>query len=329
MHVDFTYRPMTLDDVPLLLGWYNDRALHETADYRPWEPYTLDELLTSWHKKLAREHCAYYAVLVDGVLVGRTGLKRQAPYLDTVEYSVLIGEPSLRGQGIGTALTGEMLRVAFTDPRVQTVRLFVRQDNGRAIRCYEKAGYRVMHAFTQNGVPMLLMQVERREWAAGRAQSACAEDSKGRTERTGTGMNMKIAWEGKRKFTAVGASGHPLVMDAKAEIGGEDSGARPMELLLAGLGGCSGIDVVMILEKGRLTVDEFRLDINSVRAEEMPQRFTEIHLHYTLKGPDLTPDKVERAIVLSRDKYCSASASLNADYRMTYELNGEHYEVQR
>lgn len=138
---------------------------------------------------------------------------------------------------------------------------------------------------------------------------------------------MNIDWKGKRQFHAAGNSGHPLVMDANAEAGGDDAGARPMEMLLAGLGGCSGIDVVMILEKGRLTVEEFKMKINGVRAEEMPQRFTEIQLHYVLKGPDLTPDKVERAIILSRDKYCSASASLNANYKITFELNGSQYEV--
>ena len=138
---------------------------------------------------------------------------------------------------------------------------------------------------------------------------------------------MEIDWKGKRQFHAVGGSGHEVVMDAKPEAGGEDSGARPMEMLLAGLGGCSGIDVVMILEKGRLTVEEFKLEINGDRADKMPQRFTDIHMHYALKGPDLTPKKVERAIILSRDKYCSATASLDATYTITFELNGEHYTV--
>ncbi|ASS77181.1 peroxiredoxin [Tumebacillus algifaecis] len=116
-------------------------------------------------------------------------------------------------------------------------------------------------------------------------------------------------------------------MDAKAEVGGEDTGARPMELLLMGLGGCSGIDVAMILEKGRLTLEEFRMEVSGQRAEEMPQRFTDIHIHYILKGPDLTQDKVERAIELSNEKYCSASASLNANLTASYELNGERYEM--
>jgi putative redox protein len=140
-------------------------------------------------------------------------------------------------------------------------------------------------------------------------------------------MKVQVHWHGKRKFEATGDSGHSVIMDAKQEVGGEDAGARPMELLLMGLGGCTGIDIVMILEKGRLTVEEFRLEIDGERAEEMPQRFTNIHMHYILKGPDLTPEKVERAILLSKDKYCSASASLNAKIRTTYEVNGVQYEL--
>jgi putative redox protein len=141
-------------------------------------------------------------------------------------------------------------------------------------------------------------------------------------------MNVQIEWQGKRKFEAVGNSGHKVVMDAKAEAGGEDSGPRPMELLLMGLGGCSGIDVAMILEKGRLSIDEFRIELSGTRAEEMPQRFTEICMHYVVKGQGITPEKVERAIVLSRDKYCSASASLNAKLKITYEVNGHSFEVK-
>ncbi|MCX7568891.1 OsmC family protein [Tumebacillus sp. DT12] len=140
-------------------------------------------------------------------------------------------------------------------------------------------------------------------------------------------MKVEIDWQGKRKFEATGGSGHPVTMDAKPEAGGEDTGARPMELLLMGLGGCTGIDIVMILEKGRMTVDEFRMELDADRSEEMPQRFTGISMHYILKGPDLTPDKVERAILLSKEKYCSASASLNAEIRMSYELNGVQYQV--
>lgn len=140
-------------------------------------------------------------------------------------------------------------------------------------------------------------------------------------------MNVKVKWQGKRSFEAVGDSNHLVTIDAKPEAGGEDKGPRPMELLLMGLGGCTGIDIVMILERMRLTIDEFHMEINGVRREEHPQKFTEIHIKYVLKGDTLTKDKVERAIRLSEEKYCSASASLNAKIITTYELNGETYEL--
>lgn len=140
-------------------------------------------------------------------------------------------------------------------------------------------------------------------------------------------MNVTVKWQGKRSFEAVGDSKHPVIIDAKPEAGGEDKGPRPMELLLMGLGGCTGIDIAMILERMRLTIDEFHMEINAMRREEHPQKFTEIQMKYVLKGADLTRDKVERAIRLSEEKYCSASASLNAKIITTYELNGELYEL--
>ena len=163
-NVQFSYRPITLDDVPALLDWYNDAELHRTANSTPFEPYTLDKLLGYWKKKLIREHCAYYGIWVDGRIVGRVGLKKSPPCLDVVEFSIMIGVSGLRGHGLGTAISQEMVAVAFADPKAQIVRLYVRQDNGRAIRCYEKAGYRHVHSFTQNGVPTLMMQIERRDW---------------------------------------------------------------------------------------------------------------------------------------------------------------------
>ncbi|GAX89730.1 OsmC family protein [Effusibacillus lacus] len=140
-------------------------------------------------------------------------------------------------------------------------------------------------------------------------------------------MKVSVAWQGKKRFDAKGDSGHLVVMDAKKEIGGEDSGSRPMELLLMGLGGCTGIDIVMILEKMRLNLEEFHMEIEGDRREEHPQKFTDIRIKYILKGEGLTRDKVERAIRLSEEKYCSASASLNARIQTVYELNGVLYEM--
>ena len=117
-----------------------------------------------WKKKLNREYCRYFAIISGERLVGRVGLKSSPPHLDVVEYSILIGPGELYNRGMGTAVTKEMIDVAFANPRVQIVRLFVRKDNKRAIRCYEKSGYRLVHSFTQNGIPTDMMQVERSEW---------------------------------------------------------------------------------------------------------------------------------------------------------------------
>ncbi|CAM3719604.1 OsmC family protein [Alicyclobacillus pomorum] len=134
-------------------------------------------------------------------------------------------------------------------------------------------------------------------------------------------MSISAQWQGKRQFVARGASGHQVTMDAKPEVGGEDKGSRPMEMLLMGLAGCTGIDVTMILEKMRQQLERFSIEVVGKRREEYPQAFTEIHLTYRMDG-DVDADKAWRAIVLSEEKYCSASASLNATIIPHLVLNG-------
>ncbi|MDI3256385.1 MAG: OsmC family protein [Kyrpidia sp.] len=138
-------------------------------------------------------------------------------------------------------------------------------------------------------------------------------------------MEVNLQWLGKRAFDATGATGgHTVRIDADSTAGGGETGLRPMEMLLMGVGGCTGIDIAMILEKMRLHVDRFEMNIKGERADQHPQRFTKIHIHYLLEGPDLTHDKVRRAIELSYHTYCSALNSLNADFTVSYRLNGEH-----
>ncbi|MGZ4135508.1 MAG: GNAT family N-acetyltransferase [Tumebacillaceae bacterium] len=163
----WTYRLLTIADAPDLLPWYNDRDLHDISHTRPFDPYTLDELIAHWKKKLNRPQATYYALLVDGQVVGRVGLSCSSPGGDMVEYSILIGPGELCGRGLGTEITREMVSVAFAEPKVQVVRLFVRKINARAIRCYEKAGFRHVHSFTQNGIEAVMMQVDRAEWTPG------------------------------------------------------------------------------------------------------------------------------------------------------------------
>jgi len=135
-------------------------------------------------------------------------------------------------------------------------------------------------------------------------------------------MKSKATWTGDMAFSAVTPSGHEIKMDAAEEIGGQNSGARPMELLLNAVAGCTGIDIISILKKMRLEPLSFHMEIEGERAEEHPRRFTNVHIHYALEG-ELPADKVERAIQLSKDKYCSVSHSLNAIITVSYSINGK------
>lgn len=134
-------------------------------------------------------------------------------------------------------------------------------------------------------------------------------------------MEMSINWNGKMAFSGTTPSGHELKMDAAPEIGGENSGARPTELLLNAVAGCTGIDIISILHKMRLEPTSFKMDVKGTRADDHPKRFTDIHIHYALEG-DLPEEKVSRAVKLSKDKYCSVSHSLNATITASYSING-------
>jgi putative redox protein len=123
-------------------------------------------------------------------------------------------------------------------------------------------------------------------------------------------------------FVAESGSGHAVVMDASPEVGGRDLGARPMEMLLMGAGGCSAIDVVHILRKARQDLVDCIVEVDAERAEEDPKVFTRIHMHYIVTGRGLNPAQVERAIKLSKEKYCSATimlaktAAVTSDYEI-------------
>ncbi|HEY4549762.1 MAG TPA: OsmC family protein [Bacillus sp. (in: firmicutes)] len=134
-------------------------------------------------------------------------------------------------------------------------------------------------------------------------------------------MESIIKWTGKMSFLAETPSGHQIQMDASEDVGGQNSGARPTELILSAVAGCTGIDIISILQKMRLEPISFQMDIKSDRAENHPKRFTHIHIHYALEG-DLPEEKVVRAIELSNDKYCSVSHSLNAEMTTSYSING-------
>jgi len=133
-------------------------------------------------------------------------------------------------------------------------------------------------------------------------------------------MKTKIDWIGKRAFSSTTPSGHEIKMDAAEEVGGTNSGARPTELLLNAVAGCTGIDIISILTKMRLNPTKFYIDVQGQRADAHPKKFTEIHIHYALEG-NLPEEKVIRAIELSMDKYCSVSHSLSSSIHASYSIN--------
>ncbi|MED1201908.1 OsmC family protein [Heyndrickxia acidicola] len=135
-------------------------------------------------------------------------------------------------------------------------------------------------------------------------------------------MKLSVEWKGKMAFEGSTPSGHFLKMDASQEDGGQNSGARPTEMLLNALAGCTGIDIISILDKMRLNVSSFSMEVEGERASEHPKRFTDIHIHYVLEG-ELPEEKVHRAITLSKEKYCSVAHSLSAALTMSYEINGK------
>jgi len=133
-------------------------------------------------------------------------------------------------------------------------------------------------------------------------------------------MRAKATWVDGRMFVGESGSGHSVVMDGAPEAGGRNAGIRPMEMLLIGLAGCTAFDVVHILERGREAVTQCTVEVDADRAETDPKVFTRIRLRYRIAGRNLARAKVERAISLSAEKYCSASIMLGATAEITHEI---------
>lgn len=120
-----------------------------------------------------------------------------------------------------------------------------------------------------------------------------------------------------------GGSNHWVVLDGPEDFGGFSAGTRPMEMILIGLAGCTAMDVLSILKKKRVRLDDFSMQVEAERAEEHPKVFTRIHLHYIFTGNDIKPKDIERSIELSQDKYCGASAMLRKAAEISYD-----YEIK-
>lgn len=136
-------------------------------------------------------------------------------------------------------------------------------------------------------------------------------------------MDCTIRWTGSEagmSFIAETGSGHAVVMDGAVEAGGRNIGPRPMEMVLAGTGGCTAFDTVLILKKGRHNVTGCEVKLSAERAESDPKVFTHIHFHYRVHGRNLKPEAVSRAIEMSKEKYCSASIMMGKTAQITHDF---------
>ena len=130
---------------------------------------------------------------------------------------------------------------------------------------------------------------------------------------------IDIAWNEKMRFST-NVNGHDMILDADESVGGEDKGPRPKPLMLVALGGCTGMDVISILRKMRVDVDDFHVKIEGELTGEHPRYYHKIHVVYEFRGKGLPMDKLEKAISLSEERYCGVSAVYRQAAEMTSEI---------
>ena len=133
-------------------------------------------------------------------------------------------------------------------------------------------------------------------------------------------MKSRIKWIQNKTFLGESGSGHSIIMDSDPQNGGRNLGIRPMEAILMGLGGCTAYDVVNILSKSREELIDCEIELEAERAESVPKIFTKITLKYKITGKNLSIKKVERAVNLSAEKYCSASLMLGKTAAITHQI---------
>ena len=138
----------------------------------------------------------------------------------------------------------------------------------------------------------------------------------------------RLIWRDDMLFTGVSQNGYTVPIDAAPHHGGHEAGIRPMDLMLTSLAGCSALDVISILRKKRQEITGLEVEIEGARREEHPKTYTDIWVRFTVKGPNVDPAAVERAIELSRDKYCAAAATLRHTATLHYDFSivAEHPE---
>ncbi len=133
-------------------------------------------------------------------------------------------------------------------------------------------------------------------------------------------MKARVKWLDNMSFVGESGSGHSVVMDGAPDSGGRNLAARPMEMVLIGMGGCTAFDVVMILQKSRQPIKDCIVELTAERSEEIPKVFTKIHAHYIVKGKGLSEKQVEKAVNLTAEKYCSVSIMLAATASVTHDF---------
>ena len=133
-------------------------------------------------------------------------------------------------------------------------------------------------------------------------------------------MKTRIKWIDGVSFAGESGSGHAVVIDGDPDSGGRNIGMRPMEMLLTGAAACTAYDVVTILRKGRHDVRDVAVTVEATRAPTSPRVFTTLHYVYHVAGRGLDPKVVERAVTLSKEKYCSATIMLGKTATVTYEI---------
>lgn len=128
----------------------------------------------------------------------------------------------------------------------------------------------------------------------------------------------KVTYVNGMQFVGEAESGHAIIMDSDSDVGGRNTGLRPSELLLLGIGGCSGMDIISILKKKRQEVTSFEINIHGTKAEDHPKKYTDITVEYIIRGKNIAEEAVQKAVHLSMDKYCSVKATLEGTARIAF-----------
>jgi putative redox protein len=131
-------------------------------------------------------------------------------------------------------------------------------------------------------------------------------------------LNAKVTYTNGLQFVGESSSGHAIVMDGDPKVGGHNTGLRPMELLLVGLGGCAGMDVISIMKRKKQDVTGLDINVKGQKAENYPKKFTDINIEFIIKGRNISEDALKKSIDLSMNKYCSVKATLEGAAKINY-----------